>query len=146
MSAPDSDEIAIRELIRTQAERLSWTSDTPADWDAFKSGYLPSALLIASARPARTQTVDEFLTRMKALSTGSLPSFAETALNGAVHVFGNIAVAIIAGETLENESERNRDVSGYLLVKEAGRWRIVAQAWDKETAERPIPPALSTAL
>jgi hypothetical protein len=143
MSAPDSDEIAIRELIRAQAKRLSWTRDTPADWDAFKSGYLPTALMIASARPARTQTVDEFLARMKVLSTGSLRSFAETALNGDVHVFGNVAVAIIAGETLENESERNRDVSGYLFVKDGDGWRIVAQAWDKETAERRIPPAMS---
>lgn len=145
MSAPDPDETAIRELIRAQAKRLSWTRDTPADWNGFKGGCLPNALLIASARPARTQTVDEFLARMQALSTGSLQSFAETALNGAVHVFGNVAVAIIAGETLENESERNRDVSGYLLVKEAGHWKIVAQAWDKETAARPIPPAMTAA-
>jgi hypothetical protein len=144
MSAPNTDESAIRELIRSQAKRLSWTRDTPADWESFKNGYLPNALMIASSRPARTQTVDEFLTRMKALSAGSLRSFAETALNGDVHVFGSIAVAIIAGETLENESEKNRDVSGYLLVKDGGGWRIVAQAWDKETTERRIPPAMST--
>jgi len=29
-----------------------------------------------------------------------------------------------------------------LLVKEAGCWMIVAQAWDKATQSRPVPGAL----
>ncbi len=136
------DENAIRELIREQARRLSWKEDRPADWDGFKSGFHAAAFMIASSRPARPQSVDEFLGRMKGLSQGSLRSFAEKAQNGAVHVFGNVAVALVAGETLENGQELNRDVSGYLLVKEDGRWRIAAQAWDKEKPDQKIPPAM----
>jgi hypothetical protein len=138
----NDDISAIRELIRTQARRLSWAENRPADWDGFRSGFHPAAHMIASARPARPQSVDEFLGRMKDLSQGSLRSFAEKALGGKVFVFGNIAVALVAGETIENGRETNRDVSGYLLVKEDGRWRIAAQAWDKERPEQKIPPTM----
>jgi hypothetical protein len=144
MSVSNSDEREIRELIAAQAKRLSWSPDRPGDWEGYKSGFHPDALMVASSRPAKTQAVDAFLGRMKALAGGSLRSFAERALGGQVHVFGNIAVAIIAGETLENDKELNRDVSGYLLVKDADRWSIVAQAWDKATPEQCIPDAMLT--
>jgi hypothetical protein len=138
----NSDEREIRDLIAVQAKRLSWTPDRPADWSGYKTGFHESAMMVASSRPAKTQAVDAFLERMKALAAGNLRSFAERALGGEVHVFGNIAVALIAGETLENDRELNRDVSGYLLVKDGGRWSIVAQAWDKATPERRIPDAM----
>lgn len=144
MPASDSrrDEEEIRELIRAQAHRLSWAPDRPADWAAYGEAFLPGATMIASARPARPQAVDAFLGRMQELSRGSLRSFEEKALGGAIHIFGNVAVALVAGETRENGSEINRDVSGYLLVKEGGRWRIAAQAWDKEKPGQEIPPPL----
>ena len=139
---PNNDENEIRELIRAQACRLSWTGDRPADWDAYKSGFLPGATMIASARPVRLQSVDSFLGRMRELSRGNLPSFEERALSGSVQVFGNVAVALMAGETLENGTEVNRDVSGYLLIKDSGRWYIAAQAWDKEKPDQKIPPVM----
>lgn len=138
-SESKADEQAIRELVRAQARRLSWTAAQPADWEGYKEGYLPDGVMVASARPARAVPVDSFLERMKALSRGNLRTFEEKALNGVVHVFGSVAVALIAGETLENGSDVNRDVSGYLLVKEEGRWRIAAQAWDKERPDRKVP-------
>lgn len=141
-SNTDDDVMAIRDLVQAQAQRLSWTATQTADWDGYKNGFMPFAAMIASARPARPQAVVEFLDRMKALSKGSLKNFEETALGGPVCVFGNVAVALIAGQTIENGSEVNRDVSGYLLIKEDGRWRIAAQAWDKEKPGSPIPPAM----
>ena len=138
----DQDVAAIRDLNRAQAERLSCTTARTADWEGYKSGFIPSAAMIASARPARPQSVAEFVERMKGLSQGSLKNFEEKSLGGQVCVFGNVAVALVAGETLENGGEVNRDVSGYLLVKEEGRWRIAAQAWDKEKPEQPSPPAM----
>jgi hypothetical protein len=98
--------------------------------------------MIASRRPAQAQTVATFLDRMKGLAASTLPGFEERALGGYVHVFGNIAVALVAGETRENAAEVNRDVSGYLLIKDGGRWKIAAQAWDKERPDLSIPKAM----
>ena len=60
-------------------------------------------------------------------------------------MFGNVAVVLAASEMLENNSEVNHDVSGYLLVKTEGKWRIAAHAWDKATKERPVPDNLRQA-
>jgi len=56
--------------------------------------------------------------------------------------FGNVAVVMAASELLENREEVNHDVSGYLLVKSEGRWRIAAHAWDKAGEEMPVPAHL----
>jgi hypothetical protein len=79
---------------------------------------------------------------MDNLATGALRSFEEKTLGMQVLAFGNIAVVLAASEMLENGKEVNHDVSGYLLVKDDGKWRIAAHAWDKATAEKPVPSAL----
>lgn len=137
-----ADEIAIREMIHRQAARLSWTHDKAADWHSFADAFLPGAPMIASSRPPRLQSVDVFLERMKGLASGTLQTFQERALGSEVHIFGNVAVALVASETLENGSGINRDVSGYLLIKNGERWMIAAQAWDKEKPDQPIPAPL----
>ena len=53
-------------------------------------------------------------------------------------MFGNVAVVLAASEMLENGTEVNHDVSGYLLVKDDSVWRIAAHAWDKATEEMPV--------
>jgi hypothetical protein len=59
-----------------------------------------------------------------------------------VLVFGNVAVVLAASEMLENGTEVNHDVSGYLLLKDDGKWRIAAHAWDKANEQRPVPEHL----
>jgi hypothetical protein len=73
---------------------------------------------------------------------GSLNTFEEKTLGMQVLHFGNIAVVLAASEMLENGTEVNHDVSGYLLVKDQGEWRIAAHAWDKATEDRPVPEHL----
>ena len=79
---------------------------------------------------------------MKALSQTTLTTFNEVVLGTEVFVFGNVAVAIAACEMTENETEVSRGVEMLLLVKDQGAWRIVSQAWDKESPASPIPPTL----
>jgi hypothetical protein len=43
---------------------------------------------------------------------------------------------------LENGAEVNHDVSGYLLVKDEGEWRIAAHAWDQASEQMPVPEHL----
>lgn len=138
----NEDVRAIQGLIGEHFDALRWDPGGRADWERFGADFVPEASLFPAARPARRQTLDAFISRMDALAKGTLRSFEEKTLGMQVLVFGNIAVVLAASEMLENGKEENHDVSGYLLVKEGGKWRIAAHAWDKAGADKPIPQQL----
>lgn len=140
-----TDDISlIREIVATQFRSLAWTRNQDPNWDAFAQGFHPDARLFPAARPVRHQTISQFIDRMSGLrAEGKLVSFEETPLGCTVRVFGNVAVAFAACEMLENGSTVTRDVSAIVLVREAGTWRIVAQAWDLETESNRIPGDLA---
>jgi hypothetical protein len=81
---------------------------------------------------------------MKGLAEGKLRTFAESVLGVEVRVFGNVAVAVAGCEITENDADLNRGVEMMLLVKEAGAWRIAAQAWDVASEHKPFPGDLLT--
>ena len=130
---------AIKALIARQFESLCWQPGRPAAWDKFAGDFLAGAPLYPSARPAKAQSVSAFLERMQVLSDGALKTFHERVVGAEVRVFGKVAVAIAACETLENGSERNHSVEMLLLVKDGAGWKIAAQAWDKVTPDNPLP-------
>ncbi len=136
------DARAIRALIGAHFQGLRWTPGTSADWDAFASDFLPDASLFPAARPVRRQTLEAFIARMSGVAQGTLRSFEETTLGMQILVFGNVAVVLAASRMLENDTEVNHDVSGYLLVKSDGTWRIAAHAWDHATEQNPVPENL----
>ena len=133
---------AIKELIGAHFDALRWSPGTRADWATFAADLLPDASLFPSARPVRRETLDAFITRMNGVAEGPLRSFEEKTLGMQVLVFGNVAVVLAASEMLENGSEVNQDVSGYLVLKDEGKWRIAAHAWDKANEQRPVPEYL----
>ncbi len=130
---------AIEGLIARQFGSLTWTTETPANWDAFAADFFPEATLYPAARPAQRQTVEAFVERMKGLAGTKLRSFHEVVLGTEVRVFGNVAVALAACEMTENDEQVNRGVEMLLLIKDEGAWRIVSQAWDTESSSKPIP-------
>ena len=136
------DTRAIRVLIGGHFQGLRWTPTTSPDWGAFTPDFLPDASLFSAARPVRRQTIDAFIARMNGVAQGTLRSFEETTLGMQALVFGNVAVVLAASQMLENDSEINHDVSGYLLVKNDGKWRIAAHAWDHATEQSPVPENL----
>jgi Domain of unknown function (DUF4440) len=133
---------AIEAVIARQFASLSWTPGTSADWDGFAADFLPEASLYPAARPAKRQTVEGFIERMKGLEGTQLRSFEEAVLGTEIHVFGNVAVALAVCEMTENGTELNRSVEMLLLIKNAGVWQIVSQAWDRESPSQPIPVRL----
>ena len=147
MTALDhSDDVqAIRSLIEAHFPHMQWTPGTRADWPAFAADFMPDASLFPAARPVRRQSVDAFITRMDGLAGDKLHSFKETTLGMEIRVFGTVAVVLGASELLENGTEVNRDVSGFLLVKDDGKWSIAAHAWDHETEAMPVPEHLRRA-
>jgi ketosteroid isomerase-like protein len=139
----DTDDVrAIEALIGAHFDALRWEPGTRADWARFSADFLPDASLFPAARPARRQTLEAFIARMDGVAQGALRSFEEKTLGMRVLVFGNVAVALAASEMLENGTEVNHDVSGYLLLKDGGGWRIAAHAWDKASDQKPVPEHL----
>ncbi len=136
------DEKAIRALIGAHFQGLKWTPTTRVDWATFAADFLPDASLFPAARPARAKTLDAFIERMNGVAQGSLRSFEERTLGMQILVFGNVAVVLAASEMVENDTEVNHDVSGYLLVKDEGEWRISAHAWDHASEQMPVPEHL----
>jgi surfactin synthase thioesterase subunit len=130
---------AIEAVIARQFASLSWTPGTSAAWDRFAADFFPDASLYPAARPAKRQTVEAFIERMKSLEETKLRSFEEAVLGTEIRVFGNVAVALAACEMTENGAEVHRGVEMLLLIKDANAWQIVSQAWDSESPSRPIP-------
>lgn len=129
---------AIEAIVRRQFASLSWPDGAAPDIGRFVADFLPEAQLFAAARPAKAQSVHAFGERMRGLAGGALRSFDETVLWCRISVYGKVANATVACETLENGTETNRNVEMMLLVKDAEGWKIAAQAWDKED---PVEPA-----
>jgi hypothetical protein len=143
VASDQSDDLrAIKALIGAHFDALRWSPGERVDWARFSADFLPDASLYGAARPVRRQTLEAFIARMNGVAEGSLRSFEEKTLGMQVLVFGNVAVVLAASEMLENGTEVNQDVSGYLVLKDEGKWRIAAHAWDKATQERPVPEQL----
>ncbi|MBN9082589.1 MAG: hypothetical protein BGP04_00200 [Rhizobiales bacterium 62-17] len=138
------DRKAIEAIIARQFASLAWTPGTSGDWSAFAQDFFPGAALFAAGRPAKSQNVDDFLTRMKGLAQTSLGSFHEEVLGVNVSIFGNVAIAAAGCRITENDEKVSHGVEMMLLIKEAGVWRIAAQAWDTENPDRPMPDNLRT--
>ena len=142
MQERDGDETAIRALIGAHFEGMKWSPRTQADWSTFAGDFLPEATLYPAVRPVQAKSLDQFVERMKGVAQGALHTFEEHTRGMEILVFGNVAVVLAASEMLENGTEVNHDVSGYLLVKNEGAWRIAAHAWDKASEEMPVPAHL----
>ena len=130
------DEMQILELIEGQFAALSWPDDSGGDWQAFAADFVPGAPLYPAARPVAPQTVQGFTDRLQALSKSELTQFYERLAGYRIQVYGSVAVAIAVCEMTENGQEVNRNIEALLLVKDDGRWRIAAQAWDGMKSER----------
>jgi len=134
---------AIKALIGAHFDALHWSPGRQIDWPTFTADFLPDASLFPAARPVARRSLEDFMKRMDGVAQGgSLNTFEEKTLGMQVLHFGNIAVVLAASEMLENGTEVNHDVSGYLLLKDQGKWRIAAHAWDKATNDRPVPEHL----
>jgi len=145
---PDRDRElqAIGALIERQFASMSWQVDGRPDWVAFTNDFVPGAQLFPSARPLKVQSLSAFADRMDALVGTTLRSLHEVVLGTKIEVFGNVAVAVVACENNENETDINRVVEMMLLVKDQGTWKIAAQAWDNEREDNPIPTAIAEAI
>ena len=140
------DERELRVLAAGGLQAISWREGTTPDWKAFFAPYVDGAVLCPSARPATTTTPDAFRSRMEAQrESQALRSLEEKPLGTTVQVFGNVAVVMSAFEACVTGGAPSRGVNAYLCVKDGAVWKIVAVAWDNESATVTLPPALRPA-
>jgi len=137
-----NDDDAIRTLIGNHFEPMRWKPGVEPDWGRFRQDFLSNAVLCGAARPAQTRSLDGFIERMETVAQKNLHSFEEHTKGMKILRFGNVAVVLAMSEMLENGTDINQDISGYLLVKSEGRWSIVAHAWDQAAADKPVPDEL----
>jgi hypothetical protein len=134
-----SDEGEIRALISEHFEPMHWGTENEPDWESFRSDFLSGALLCGAARPAQLRTLNGFIERMETIARTNLQTFEEHTRGMNILRFGNVAVVLAMSEMLENGTDVNHDISGYLLVKSEGRWSIAAHAWDQAGDETSVP-------
>ena len=119
----ESDDIhAIEAIIDRQFRSLEWSKERDCDWAKFTADFYVDATLYPAARPARPQTVDAFVERMKGLVGTSLVTFKERMLGNEIHVFGKVAVALGACEFTENGKDVSRGVVGFGAKWRCGRF------------------------
>ena len=137
-----SDEEEIRALIREHFEPMRWDAECEPDWESFRRDFHSDAVLCGAARPAQVRTLDGFIERMETAARKNLETFEEHTRGMKIMRFGNVAVVLAMSEMLENGTDVNHDISGYLLVKTEGRWSIMAHAWDQAGDGKPVPEDL----
>lgn len=136
------DEDAIRDLIINHFEAMHWHATEEPDWNRFRQDFLPDAVLVGAARPAQVRGLEAFIERMEKVARVNLSSFEEHTKGLQIMRFGNIAVVLAMSELTENKTDKNYDISGYLLVKSEGRWSIAAHAWDQASGLESVPEPL----
>ena len=134
-----SDSTEIKTLVGEHFEPMRWNEDTEPDWEKFSNDFFEGAVLCGAARPAQTRSVDGFVERMEKVARKNLQSFEEHTREMKILRFGNIAVVLAVSELVEDRSETNHDISGYLLIKSEGRWSILGHAWDQASDDNPVP-------
>ncbi len=141
-----SEDDEINKLVGEHFEPMRWSNDTEPDWDRFREDFLEGAVLCGAARPAQSRSVESFVERMENVARKNLRSFEEHTRGMKILQFGNIAVVLAVSELLENGSETNHDISGYLLVRSEDKWSILGHAWDQAGDDNPVPEWLRSGL
>lgn len=139
----EADKQEIGQIIADLFEAISWTRDSPPDWDNFAQPYLDKALLFPSARPVSSKTLEEFIAMMQGQYPEKMHTLQEDVIRNEVRVFGNLAMALSSYSANINGEPAGRGVNGFLFLRDDGKWKIGAMCWDNESEDNPLPEALS---
>lgn len=138
-------------LVAALYDVISGPAAAERDWDRFRGLFLDGARMVVGsgmeggpeARGRITvATVEEFVAA--AAPQYREAGFWERETAGRVDRFGNVAQAWSTFESRVGAADSEpvaRGINAIQMVREAGRWRIAAIAWDVEAPGRRIPRA-----
>ena len=128
---------------------ISGPADEERDWDRFRGLFLDGARLVLGRRPDGGEgaaeeivvaTLEEFIPAASAQYAED--GFWEKQTAGRIDRFGNVAHAWSTYETRVGSPGSKpvaRGINSIQMVRQAGRWKIAALAWDVELPGQRIP-------
>lgn len=145
------DAVSPESLVAALYGTISGPADEARDWGRFRGLFLPGARLVVGRRPDggpdadREIAVADLDTFVPAAARQYAENgFWEREIAGRVDRFGHLAHAWSTYEARVGSPDSDpvaRGVHSIQMVREAGRWRIAAIAWDVEGPDRRIPRA-----
>lgn len=136
-------------LVAALYDVISGPADEERDWDRFRGLFLPGSRLVLGRRPdggpgageeLAVADIEEFIPA--AATQYAEDGFWEREIAGRVDRFGHVAHAWSTYETRVGSPGSEpvaRGINSIQMVREAGRWRIAAIAWDVELPGQRIP-------
>ncbi len=131
--APISDLAAIERIMAALYQSISGTNDSERDWELSKSLFHPDARVSPNAFEDRVRgvmTEDEF--QADARPRIAPRAFFEWEVDRDVNITGEVASIrshYQAAETPRGSPIIKEGVNHLILIKEDGRWQIMAIAW-----------------
>lgn len=125
-------------------EAVGWSAGKAPDWAAFRDCCHPQILLVPLGSGAPTPIgLEAFIEGMEGQRTsGAVRQLSEVETGREVTGYANLASVRSSFIATINGVER-RGVTFAHLVRENGRWRIVATAWENEREDDPLPSELA---
>jgi hypothetical protein len=141
LSAADIE--AIGSLCPRLYEAVGWDAGKAPDWAAFRACCHPDILIVPMGSGAAAPIgLEAFIAGMEGQRTsGTVSELSEVETSRHVEGYANLASVRSTFVATINGIER-RGVTFAHLVREGGRWMIVATAWENEREGEPLPAEL----
>ncbi|WP_347271264.1 hypothetical protein [Rhizorhabdus histidinilytica] len=122
---------------------VGWSATKAPDWDVFRRCCHRQAVLVPMGSGAATPVpLDAFVAGMEGQrASGAIRSFDEVELGHRVEGYGNLA-SVRSSFVATIDGIDRRGVTFAHLVREEGRWLILAAAWENEREGAPLPADL----
>jgi RimJ/RimL family protein N-acetyltransferase len=140
---PATDRLAATDRDRIDAlaaeffDAFTNTAGHTVDLPALEPSFLPGAVVVSHADPAKAETVPEFLNpRQTLLTSGELTDFKEWETSSSTLVSGNLAHRLTRyakSGTLRGEPFTGSGTKSMQLVRTPAGWRIAGIAWCDDT-------------
>lgn len=141
LSQTDIDEIAA--LCPRLYAAVGWGPGQAPDWALFRSCCHGQAVLVPMGSGAASPIpLETFIAAMEEQRTsGALAALSEEEIGGAVEGYGNLA-SVRSSFVATMDGVSRRGVTYAHIVRDEGRWVILAAIWENEREDAPLPAAL----
>jgi hypothetical protein len=141
LSQTDRDEIAA--LCPRLYAAVGWGPDQAPDWETFRACCHSQAILTPMGSGAASPIpLETFIAGMDGQRTsGAVAALSEEEIGHSVEGYGNLA-SVRSSFIATIDGAARRGVTFAHIVRDEGRWAILAAIWENERDDAPLPAAL----